>query len=192
MGLLDKAKEAASSAASAANEKVRERRADKADASAGEQALETAASPEPLMTLKGSHIKTNEWRPNRVLIFEDRIEEHDPGFLKKQVQSVRLDQIGQVYQKRGMAWSEVSIESTGGAKIVARGLKKEEADAAKRLLDELMARAKAPQQPLMAPPMPPVPEDIPSQIGKLAGLRDAGVLSEAEFEAKKTELLSRM
>lgn len=34
--------------------------------------------------------------------------------------------------------------------------------------------------------------DIPEQIKKLASLRDAGALSDAEFEAKKAELLSRM
>lgn len=34
--------------------------------------------------------------------------------------------------------------------------------------------------------------DIPSQIGKLGGLRAQGLVSEEEFQAKKTELLSRM
>lgn len=38
-----------------------------------------------------------------------------------------------------------------------------------------------------------VPEDdIPSQIEKLAGLRNKGILSEEEFETKKADLLSRM
>jgi len=36
------------------------------------------------------------------------------------------------------------------------------------------------------------PDDIPAQIIKLAGLRDAGILSPGEFEAKKTELLARL
>lgn len=35
-------------------------------------------------------------------------------------------------------------------------------------------------------------EDIPAQIAKLAGLRDQGILTGAEFDAKKTELLSRL
>ncbi len=35
-------------------------------------------------------------------------------------------------------------------------------------------------------------EGIPEQIRQLAALRDAGVLSNEEFEAKKAELLSRM
>lgn len=37
-----------------------------------------------------------------------------------------------------------------------------------------------------------LPDDIPTQIKKLADLKDAGILTEAEFQAKKTELLSKM
>ncbi|QJB69402.1 SHOCT domain-containing protein [Parasphingorhabdus halotolerans] len=37
-----------------------------------------------------------------------------------------------------------------------------------------------------------VTEDIPDQIKKLADLKDAGILTDNEFEAKKAELLSRM
>ena len=38
----------------------------------------------------------------------------------------------------------------------------------------------------------PVPPSIPEQIEQLAALRDKGALTEAEFEPKKVELLSRM
>ena len=34
--------------------------------------------------------------------------------------------------------------------------------------------------------------DIPDQIAKLARLRDAGILTEKEFEDKKRELLERI
>jgi hypothetical protein len=37
-----------------------------------------------------------------------------------------------------------------------------------------------------------VSADIPEQIRQLAGLRDAGIISGTEFEAKKSELLARM
>jgi hypothetical protein len=40
--------------------------------------------------------------------------------------------------------------------------------------------------------MPPVQATIPEQIEQLAALRDSGALTEAEFEAKKVELLARM
>jgi len=36
------------------------------------------------------------------------------------------------------------------------------------------------------------PDDVPAQIAKLADLRDRGAISDAEFEAKKAELLGRM
>ncbi len=42
------------------------------------------------------------------------------------------------------------------------------------------------------PPAVAGPIDIPDQIRKLADLRDAGVLTSAEFDAKKRELLRRM
>ena len=36
------------------------------------------------------------------------------------------------------------------------------------------------------------PADISDQITELADLRDRGAITEAEFQAKKTELLGRM
>jgi hypothetical protein len=38
----------------------------------------------------------------------------------------------------------------------------------------------------------PVQESIPDQIGKLASLRDAGILTGEEFDTKKAELLARL
>jgi nucleoside-diphosphate-sugar epimerase len=39
---------------------------------------------------------------------------------------------------------------------------------------------------------PPTNSDIPEQIKKLAALRDDGIITDAEFDAKKAELLSRL
>ena len=59
-------------------------------------------------------------------------------------------------------------------------------------VDRLMNEAREARRPLRPPePVAPV-ADIPDQIRKLADLRDAGILSTAEFEAKKSELLARM
>ena len=38
----------------------------------------------------------------------------------------------------------------------------------------------------------PAPESIPEQIAKLDELRQQGVVSDEEFEAKKRDLLDRM
>ncbi len=42
-----------------------------------------------------------------------------------------------------------------------------------------------------APPVPPVP-DVPALLAQLDGLRQHGVLTEAEFQAKKAQLLAKM
>jgi len=53
----------------------------------------------------------------------------------------------------------------------------------------------ASEQPAIEPSEPPsaaVVPDIPEQIRRLAELRDAGLITEEEFETKKAELLRRM
>jgi uncharacterized membrane protein YdbT with pleckstrin-like domain len=66
---------------------------------------------------------------------------------------------------------------------------------------ELYARKRAgwSQTPAAAPSPAPAPAptpaaglSIPEQLDQLAGLRDRGVISPAEFEAKKAQLLDRM
>jgi hypothetical protein len=47
-------------------------------------------------------------------------------------------------------------------------------------------------RPAAAEPQTLGAADVPSQIARLAQLRDQGILNDAEFEAKKAELLSRM
>ena len=44
----------------------------------------------------------------------------------------------------------------------------------------------------VSPTVPPESPDIADQIRKLEELRDVGVLSVEEFEAKKTQLLKRL
>lgn len=43
-----------------------------------------------------------------------------------------------------------------------------------------------------APPAAPAEPSIPEQLDQLSGLRDRGVITEEEFQAKKAELLGRM
>ena len=63
---------------------------------------------------------------------------------------------------------------------------------------ELYARKRAgwSQTPAAAPVATPAPAgsdlSIPEQLEQLAGLRDRGVISVEEFEAKKAQLLERM
>ena len=60
-----------------------------------------------------------------------------------------------------------------------------EFDAVRDRIEAHIGRDNAPQAAPAAP-------DIPDQLKKLGELRDSGVLTDEEFEAKKTELLGRM
>jgi hypothetical protein len=57
-----------------------------------------------------------------------------------------------------------------------------------------MGERAADPQPAAAPPpiSPPSSADITATLGELARLRDAGAITAAEYEAKKTELLARL
>jgi hypothetical protein len=55
-----------------------------------------------------------------------------------------------------------------------------------------LTAASAPAQVTIVAPHAALPEGIPDQIRKLAALRDEGILTSEEFEAKKAELLSRL
>lgn len=63
------------------------------------------------------------------------------------------------------------------------------------LLHQRLQIAQTPQPPAQPPAQSsaaPVASGIPEQIAQLAQLRDQGILSPAEFEAKKADLLARM
>ena len=53
-------------------------------------------------------------------------------------------------------------------------------------IEQAIISRSTPQSPV------PAPANVPEQIQQLASLRDQGILNDAEFEAKKADLLSRM
>jgi hypothetical protein len=67
--------------------------------------------------------------------------------------------------------------------------KKEVIQRIQTLFDEAIIKAKQAEQSSSAPISD---NNITSQIQKLADLKDSGILTEEEFQAKKTELLSRI
>jgi hypothetical protein len=52
--------------------------------------------------------------------------------------------------------------------------------------------SQSPADAAATPPATSSNPSIPEQLEQLAGLRDRGVISAAEFEAKKAQLLERM
>jgi membrane protein YdbS with pleckstrin-like domain len=61
-----------------------------------------------------------------------------------------------------------------------------------RLDPQHLADAIAQRAPQAAPPPAGDPASVPDQLERLAQLRDKGVITQAEFEAKKAELLGRL
>ncbi|WP_422390223.1 DUF4429 domain-containing protein [Arthrobacter sp. N1] len=57
---------------------------------------------------------------------------------------------------------------------------------------EAAQRALHRPQAALAPQQAPAPDDVFAQLEKLGRLRDAGFVTDAEFEAKKAEMLGRM
>ncbi|SDZ93131.1 Short C-terminal domain-containing protein [Bowdeniella nasicola] len=108
---------------------------------------------------------------------------------KSDTQVVVIDAITSVTsQKSGMLKYVVGIHTAAG-EITMRCSKAEAAQ-----FKDLIVRLKAGERPHIppAPPQPAPPTDVMDQLRKLGELRDAGVLTEAEFEAKKADLLGRL
>jgi hypothetical protein len=92
-------------------------------------------------------------------------------------------------QKDGFSNTLVKVV-TAGAVIDFRVSHKEAAQI-KAVLNELILRGPAPLQANVSAPESAAP-DAGAQLTQLAQLRDAGILTAAEFDAKKAEILSRM
>lgn len=79
---------------------------------------------------------------------------------------------------------------TAGSEVFVGQIRK---DAALSELADLIRSKSEEAHSAVAPAAQPAPtEDIPGQIAKLAELRDTGILTPEEFDAKKAELLARL
>jgi hypothetical protein len=112
------------------------------------------------------------------------------GVMKRTSEDFPLDKLSSAQWSSGMATGKITLFASGN-KAEITGVNKTDG---KRIVDILRAR-------LSAAPTPTAPAatsegggstDPVEQIRGLAELRDAGILSNEEFEAKKTEILGRM
>lgn len=84
--------------------------------------------------------------------------------------------------KRGMAFGEIRLTGPSD-KIVFQRIPKDEVERVGQAIREQMSASRTP-----AGTTPP-PVSIADEIGKLADLRDRGLLNDDEFEAQKSKLL---
>jgi hypothetical protein len=142
----------------------------------------------PLYEFQASRFKGGRlFTPNVIRVWPDRIEEYEHHALRKKgTQAISFQQVSQVAVSRGLVWSDISVESTGGKSIRMVGIPKADADRVKKMIDDAVFAIKRGPAPAVAPAPAP---DIADQLRKFADLRDQGILTEEEFAARKTKLL---
>jgi hypothetical protein len=146
----------------------------------------------PLYEFQASRFKGGRlFTPNVIRIWPDRVEEYEFHALRhKQTRAISYQQVSEVKLARGLVWSNIAIESTGGRSVAMEGIPKADADRVKGLLDNAVLTARGggfAVAPQYAPPPPTI--DVADQLRKLAELRDQRVLTEEEFAAQKAKLL---
>jgi hypothetical protein len=144
-------------------------------------------------------------RNSIVTLYPDRIERTKPtsklsltGMLAggpEDVEVIPTKSISSVQVRRGPWYHDVTIYASGNTIV----LSVDAADAERLrglVMDQVLhgsAKPAAPAEPAApAAPPPPSGDAIIDQIRKLGELRDAGVLTPEEFEAKKADLLGRI
>jgi uncharacterized membrane protein YdbT with pleckstrin-like domain len=146
------------------------------------------------------------WRFTHFVVTTERVISRT-GVLAKRGTEIPLDRINNINFRQGI-WERVigagtlEVESAGqDGQSVFRDVQHPDAvqqeiysqmDANQRTRATWGSQAAAPAAAEAAPVAAAPAVDITEQLEKLAGLRDRGVISPAEFEAKKAELLERM
>jgi len=113
------------------------------------------------------------------------------GVRGKNTDMVPIRMVSGVTSKKGAGLNTVVRIATAGGQLEFRTGHKE-AEQVKQLVQRLMLEAAQPQTVVVQTAAATTVPDVAAQLHQLAGLHDAGVLTDAEFEAKKAELLARM
>jgi uncharacterized membrane protein YdbT with pleckstrin-like domain len=137
-------------------------------------------------------VKLAEWRTTHFVLTTDRLIVRS-GVLSKQSREIPLERINdlsyhQSLFERLVGAGDLVIESAGerGQDTFSRIPHPE------RVEQLIYAEIESNRQRTSGVHIEQQGPSIPDQIAELAKLRDQGVVTDAEFQAKKTELLSRM
>ena len=125
--------------------------------------------------------------PRRLAIFEDRVEVRDFELLREKTESKEYGWVDRVVVS-GKGWfSSLLLMGREGEPVLIRGVSRDAAERAKVLIEERMPRANG--RLMRSPEAAPDTERL---MRALTELRDAGVLSEEEFETKRKELMGKL
>ncbi len=145
----------------------------------------------PLYEFQASRFKGGRlFTPNVIRVWPDRVEEYEFHALrKKETRTISYQQVSEVSLARGLVWSDISIESTGGKSFALQGVPKSDAERVKSLLDAAVAAAEGGSTGSPTASGSTAVPDVADQLRKLAELRDDGILTDEEFAAQKAKLL---
>jgi hypothetical protein len=112
------------------------------------------------------------------------------GMMSKTTEDFPLEKISSVQWSSGMIFGTMIVFASGN-KAEVKNMDKKDGKALADALRDRLAPGNAPAQPAPAP-APASGDDVYAQLAKLGELRDAGILTAQEFEAKKAQLLGRI
>jgi hypothetical protein len=97
----------------------------------------------PLYEFQASRFKGGRmFSPNVIRVWPDRIEEYEHhAVLKKGTQAISFHQVAQVELGRGLRWTDISVESTGGHVITLKGVPKNDGEQVKSLINNAVSDA---------------------------------------------------
>jgi hypothetical protein len=145
---------------------------------------------EPLYSLEASRFKGGRiFSPNVIRVWPDRIEEHENHAIRKSgTQAIHFKQVAQVGIEKGLIFTNINVESSGGHIIRLVGVPKDDGDKVKGMIDDAVRVAHGVQN---SPPIHVAPQiDVVELLTKLAALRDSGILTDEEFLAQKQKILN--
>ncbi len=120
-----------------------------------------------------------------LLVTDRRVVFWGRGMMSNATDAFHYDDIFSVEGSQQLLLGEIVL-NVRGAKERFTSMVKKDVPVAVKMIREQVDKSRQARNPSV------VTESIPDQIKKLAELRDNGILTEAEFQKKKAELLSRL
>jgi len=133
----------------------------------------------PLMIVRGSQLLSNTWK-QEIQILENEVYGETLRVGKREKMHLSYENIAQVNITRGILTADIEIVNKGGSgNLMIKAVKKKDADKAKELIDQKRKSILNKQNST---------SNSADEIKKLSELRDQGVITEEEFNAKKKEI----
>ena len=188
-------KEQKKAAAKQKDAEQREQQAVKLEAKAREKATKKGLDLDGALIVAHDLSKDSAWET--LIVWPDRVEKHNHGKVGsifgsgKGVESMPIGNVASVEARNDGIYGRLDVHGSGNS--IGFRTSQPQAHRIRGVVMDLMQKAKATQTAKATlPSQPAATLSVAEQIKQLGELRDAGLVSEEEFEAKRKELLDRM